>query len=181
MLKLIVNIVLWNIVWFVTIFGAAKGYAYAGPLAAAAVYVFHMLCMSTNRLYDTLLVIILVLMGLVADTLVAALGALDFGPLAVAGPLAPPFMLALWVNFALLLNYALRWLKGKYPVAIILGAVGGPMAYYTGSRIGAVTLPGQLWYCLLIIGLEWAIAMPLILLIMARLERNLLFKPNPFA
>jgi hypothetical protein len=181
MLKLIVNIVLWNIVWFVTIIGAARGYGYAGPLAAAGAYVIHMLFVSRTRLYDTVLVVLLVVLGLIADTLVAAVGAIDYGPLAVAGPLAPPFMLALWVNFALLLNYALRWMKGRYLVAVVMGAVGGPMAYYTGSRFGAVALPGPLWYCVLVIGLEWALVMPIILLIMSGLERYPLFAPKPRA
>ena len=48
-------------------------------------------------------------------------------------------MVMLWVNFAMTLNVSLGRLRGKYLLAGILGAFGGPMAYYGGAELGAMT------------------------------------------
>jgi hypothetical protein len=44
----------------------------------------------------------------------------------------------MWMLFATTLNVSLRWLR-RFPLAAIaLGAIGGPLAYWGGARLGAM-------------------------------------------
>ena len=60
--------------------------------------------------------------------------------------LVPVWILALWCAFASTLNVSLVWLQGRYLMAILLGAIAGPIAYLGAERIGAVTLTGEVSY-----------------------------------
>jgi hypothetical protein len=100
------------------------------------------------------------LVGLSADTLFAQAGILAYAePWPVRG-VAPAWIVVMWMNFALTLNVAMRWLHGRYWLAAVLGLVGGPLAYLAGVRLDAAVLsaPGPSAYAL--IGLTWAFAVP---------------------
>ena len=83
----------------------------------------------------------------------------DFGT-AVGNFGTDDFTLDLWVNFATLINVSLNWLHGKYLLAAILGAVGGPLAYWAGDRLGAIEIAQPLVVPLLAIGLAWGMVTP---------------------
>lgn len=100
--------------------------------------------------------------GFLVDTLFAQAGVLAYAsPWPVPG-LAPAWIIVMWMNFALTLNVALRWLHGRYGLAAILGFVGGPFAYLAGVKLGAATLsvPPVSGYA--VIGVTWAVAVPLL-------------------
>jgi hypothetical protein len=46
----------------------------------------------------------------------------------------------MWIAFATTLNVSMRWLRGRPELALLFGAVGGPLAFYAGERLGAVTV-----------------------------------------
>ena len=70
-------------------------------------------------------------------------------------------MICLWLNFAATLNVSMAWLRGRYILAAAFGAVGGPLAYYSGARLGATeALPTTTGMLLLAIG--WGIMTPLL-------------------
>ncbi|MFT7169041.1 MAG: hypothetical protein ACI80K_002177, partial [Paracoccaceae bacterium] len=47
-------------------------------------------------------------------------------------------------------------------LAVALGAVGGPLSFWSGSRLGAVELPAG-WLTLGALSLEYALVMPVLL------------------
>jgi hypothetical protein len=67
----------------------------------------------------------------------------------------------LWAEFVTILNVSLRWMRGKWLVMVLFGAVGGPLAYMGAEKLGAVTLNIPLAYVAL--GLGWAILTPLLI------------------
>ena len=76
--------------------------------------------------------------------------------------LVPVWILALWLAFTSTLNVSLRWMRGKWLVAILFGAIGGPLAYIAAEKLGAVSLNNfPLHYVALALG--WAILTPLLL------------------
>jgi hypothetical protein len=100
--------------------------------------------------------------GLVADTLFAQAGVLQYAsPWPVPG-VAPAWIIVMWMNFALTLNVALRWLHGRYWLAAVLGVVGGPLAYLAGLRLGAATLAAPAPVAYTVIAVTWAVAVPLL-------------------
>lgn len=80
-------------------------------------------------------------------------------------------MLALSGNFVLALD-ALHWLAHRPALAVAVGAVGGPLAYLAGARLGAVTLRPTEAGALVAIALEWAVALPLLLFLAGRHARG---------
>jgi hypothetical protein len=61
------------------------------------------------------------------------------------------------------------WLKGRPWLAVAFGAVGGPLAYLAGNRLGGVEM-SEPALALLVQGLGWAAMMPLLLRLAARLN-----------
>ena len=78
-------------------------------------------------------------------------------------------MIALWAVFATTLNVSLRLLHNRHVVAAVLGAVAAPLAYYAGSRLGAVEFV-NVGTALLVIGAGWVVLMPVLVSLAARLD-----------
>jgi hypothetical protein len=49
-------------------------------------------------------------------------------------------MLCLWIVFATTLGHSLRWLMNRPVAAAVAGAIGGPLAYLAGGRLGALEI-----------------------------------------
>ena len=63
----------------------------------------------------------------------------SMGLLAYASPgpvhgLAPAWILALWMGFALTFNHSLHYVMRRTWLAIALGAIAGPLSYWIASR-----------------------------------------------
>ena len=79
--------------------------------------------------------------GALWDGLLARLGFLEFPSGMFLPWLAPVWIIALWVGFATTLNVSLALLQGRWYWALLFGAVGGPLAYWAGMRLGGVRIP----------------------------------------
>lgn len=66
----------------------------------------------------------------------------------------------LWVNFGTTLSPSLRWMWRRPLLAGALGAIGGPVAYWVGSRIGAISLAEAEWKGLVWVAVQYAIVLP---------------------
>jgi hypothetical protein len=75
----------------------------------------------------------------------------------------------MWAIFATTLNISLRWLKGRWLVAILSGAIAGPLAYYAGARLGGVVFTDQT-IALIALSMGWAVLMPLLMALSQRLD-----------
>ena len=68
----------------------------------------------------------------------------------------------MWGLFATLLNVTLRWMHGRWVLAAVLGAIGGPSAYYGGVKMGALEF-GNETVAVAALGIGWAIITPMLL------------------
>lgn len=76
---------------------------------------------------------------------------------------APPWIMALWMAFASTLRSSLGWLAQRYWLAASLGAIAGPLAYYTGHKLGALSFPSPVGPSLAALAVVWAILMPTVM------------------
>ena len=75
--------------------------------------------------------------------------------------IAPAWILALWITFALTFTQSLAWLQTHLWLAALLGLLGGPLAYLGASRgWQVVSFADPAWHGLLCLGLGWALATP---------------------
>jgi len=156
----VINVVLFQAAWFAAVLGAARGTLWLGPLCMIPVLAVH-LALQENRRGEVKLLLAAGMLGFLFDTAFVAGGV--FTPLQhlFPRPFSPPWMICLWLNFAATLNVSMAWLRGQYILAAAFGAVGGPLAYYSGAKLGATEgLPTTTGMLLLAIG--WGIMTPLL-------------------
>ena len=158
-MSLLGNVIGYQLVWFTAVWGASRGLAWPAVIAAL-LFAAWQLAISRERGAEVRLVLVAIALGVVLD---GALAATDLVRYAAASPALPPggapvWILALWVAFALTLNRSLGWLTGKPLVSLLLGAIGGPLAYRAAGKLGAASLSVPRWHGLLALAVGWAVA-----------------------
>jgi hypothetical protein len=171
MVRLLVNLVAFQVGWFSVVLGAAHGQAWLGPAVVFGLVVLHVI-LSEPRRPEVFLVLSAIAAGLVLDSLLVVLGAFSPNRLLLPFPLTTLWMLALWANFATTLNVSLKKLQEHIYVAAVLGAVFGPLAYYSGARLGAARIHEPITVSVLLIAVTWAIATPALLRLARRLQAS---------
>lgn len=169
----LMNLIAFQICWLTSVLGAAAGLPWLGLLFAAVWLPLHILATKSSMVVETKLILAAGALGYLLDSVVVLTGWMSFPIQAQLGAPTTLWMVTLWLGFAATLRHVLGWIRGRYVIAAILGAIAGPFAYWSGSKLGAVVLTDML-PSLLIVGVEWLVAMPLLLLLVSRLERGVL-------
>ena len=162
------NFVIFEAAWFACILGVAHGVPLWGTAAVVAAIAWHV-AISARPATELALVGLLCAIGLVAESLVVAQGHVAYPAGQPVAWLAPYWMVALWGEFAIALNVTLRWLKGRPLLALVLGAVFGPLSFLGGVRLGGArfvdTAPA-----LVTLACMWAVLMPLVMALSNRFD-----------
>jgi len=174
----IVNVVGLNVGWFASVLGAAEGRFWVGPAVVAGLLLLHLALLNGPRRAELLVAAAAVGVGFVVDTALIAGGVYEPARWLLEPPLTTLWLAAMWVNFALTLNVALRGLQGRWVLLAGLGLVFGPNAYYAGERLGALTFRDPLWSHLAAVGVAYAVAVPLLMAI-AKWARERFSGPGP--
>lgn len=159
--NIIINFILFQIGWFACVVGAAKQTPWLGVIVASAIVIWHLSQAKQPKLEVYLLILTLII-GAIYDQTILQNKLLTYQAHGWSNSLTPAWILALWVEFATILNVSLRWMRGRWLIAILFGAIGGPLAYIGAAKLGAVTINVlPLGYIALSVG--WAIITPLLL------------------
>jgi hypothetical protein len=160
MAKLLLNAGLFQAAWFAAVLGAAYERAWLGLLILLPVLAIN-LAMASDRRSELKLWAVAGVLGLLFDTALVAAGIFAPRRQLFPHPISPPWMIGLWLNFAATLNQSLGWLQARPLLSALFGAVGGPLAYYGGARLGATeAIPGMAGLMILAIG--WGVMTPLL-------------------
>lgn len=168
---------LYKVVWLCAVLG---GGIHGHPLIGAVPMLiwcslwirFHLFPKST--LY---LAIIASLYGLVWDSGLVLTGIMEFPLHAQALLPSPPWMVVLWLGFGSIIHSSFSRLYGRTFLALLIGSIGGVMAYLGGVRMEALTISTSKEIFVLAVALEWGIAFPLLLWVSERLHLSHT-KPN---
>lgn len=156
----LLNFMFYQAAWFACILGAANEQPLIGVFACLGVVLIHLLS-SPVPARELLLILTTGVIGGSWETLLVQAEWVQY-PGGSRADFPPAWILALWLAFATILNGALRWLHGRYGLTAVLGALGGPLAWYAGSRMGALTLPDpRTDLCIMALG--WAVLMPVLI------------------
>jgi len=77
---------------------------------------------------------------------------------------SPYWIIAMWMLFATTFNVSFRWLQSKMLLAVLLGALSGPLSYYFGAKFGAVTL-NDFTSSMIALAVGWGALMPALLVL----------------
>jgi hypothetical protein len=160
------NFFLYQLTWFACVMGAAGGQPWIGVGVALLVIGLH-LGLAHAAATELKIILLTGLIGALWETLLVSQGWVRYSGGSWTG-FAPWWIIALWLTFATTFNVSLRWLQGRHGLSALLGLIGGPLAWYAGMRMGALELLDPA-HDLLAIGLGWAVLMPSLLRLAARL------------
>jgi len=164
------NFIGYQITWFIVVDSAARNHASIG-LAAAAAFVGGQLVLSAWCAVDLRLIAGALILGATIDGALSALGWVRYADAAFALPPggAPVWILSLWAAFALTLSRSLAWLQRRPWLAALLGAGGGPLAYWSAERgFNAVEFVPPQERAVIGLALGWVVAIPTLLYLLRR-------------
>ncbi|HRG15199.1 MAG TPA: DUF2878 domain-containing protein [Pseudomonadota bacterium] len=168
-MNVLINAALFQAVWFATVAGAGAGLWWCG-LPVLVVFAIWQLRDSRWPRADVALLALGVLLGFAIDSLLIAGGWLRYATPLPSGQFAPVWILVLWAGFALTVNHSLAFLKSRPALALLFGALGGPLAYLGAARLfEAVAFTAPQAQTLIALAVAWAIAMPLLAAVAVRL------------
>ena len=140
-------------VWFSCAWGISHHYPLL-PLIVSLVYLNSYISKQSPKKPAYLFLLRILLYGFLLDS---ALGLLGFIVFESAYPmpfewLQPWWLSLLWLSFAASAKASFFWLEKRLPLAVLLGAIAGPTAYFSGEKFGVFISINILGYALLSIG-----------------------------
>lgn len=151
--KILLNMMVFQVGWFVCILGGNE-WAFLYTVIAISIHLYFF-----SRAFSEVWVIIAVtVLGCSWDSMLLYFGVFSFD---ADGYFIPVWLGCLWLLFSCTLNHSLAWLKGKYIVAAIFGAVFAPASYFAGVQMSGAMFVMPLALSLSVIALGWAFIFPL--------------------
>lgn len=162
------NFLLFQIGWFACVLGSVYSFPWLGTLTATLIVGYH-IYRSQYPEREIWLVIVAIIIGGSWDSLLVWMQLISYNNGMWSANLAPHWIIALWALFATTLNVSLRWMKGRWLIAVLSGLIAGPLAYYAGHRLGAVNF-SDISTALAALAIGWSVFMPLLLMLSQRLD-----------
>ena len=167
---MLINLSLFKAGWLAAVFAAAASLPILGTAIIGIAVAVHLLRSDAPR-DEFLLLALAAAAGFVWESLLVYAGIVQYGANAAFAGIAPYWIVAMWVLFATTLNVGMRWLRKNLLVASLFGALGGPMSFLAGEKAGAVSFSNAST-ALVIIGLGWAVLLPLLVRYAARSDKR---------
>lgn len=162
------NVIGFQIVWIASVGGAARGMWWAGPLALL-VFASIQLFISRWRVADFQVMVIAAVVGFAIDSLWVQLGWIEFQSAQPWPSLAPVWIVAMWMGFALTLNHSLSALKAHTVIAVVFGLIGGPLAYWIAASVWHAATIQATWLPYAGLAISWGLVTPMLLWLAQRL------------
>jgi len=154
----LLNYALYQVGWFACVLGASWGRPGVG-LSIALVLIGAHVVLSSERKVEVGLVLFATVVGAAVEVFQIAAGTYHFTSGTVHEVWPPPWLLAMWAQFANTFRFSLRRVIARPLPAALFGAVGGPVAFIAGQRLGAVTLLPPVSHGVIRLSVTWAIAL----------------------
>lgn len=155
-MSLLVNVLTYQAVWFLCVF-----FGDTGALVSLALLAAHLLG-SSHRREDLKMMVVLLGIGLVVDGAISYTGYIFYR---VDGVPIPFWLAVVWLGLAILPHHSLRWLKGRPLLSSLFAAIGGPLAYWAGVRVGAAEFGASLLQSISLFAVIWAVLWPAVMAI----------------
>ena len=167
-MKLFLNFILFQAGWLTTVIGAANGWPELGVVAAGVAIIAH-LWLAADYGRELALLMLAGVIGALFDSALVQTGWLIYPNGFILPDTAPYWIVCLWLLFATTLNVSMRWLRGRVAIAMLFGAIGGPMSYLAGTRLGALEFT-ETAPALISLGIGWAVMTPVLVWLASRLD-----------
>lgn len=157
----VINALLFQALWFACVVGGANLLMWPAIIAGAVMAIWQ-LHPKRRHHNDISVVLAALILGLLVDSSWTIFGLMEFAGPRPMQPLAPGWILIMWMGFALTVNHSMAWLANHPVLPGLMGLIGGPLAYFAGLRLGAVQYLIDPWHLSAILGIVWAIALTIL-------------------
>lgn len=164
----LINFAVFQAAWFAAVLGAAHRMPLWGTLVVGIAIAWH-LSVAARPWQELKLIVIVCAIGFVVESVSVSLGYVAYPSGQPVAWLAPYWMVALWGLLAIAPNVTMRWLKSRYRLAALLGAVLGPLSFVSGVRLGGASFSAMV-PALVVMACTWAILMPLLMWLSDRFD-----------
>ncbi|AZN34411.1 DUF2878 domain-containing protein [Pseudoalteromonas agarivorans] len=159
-LPLIINFVLFQTVWFLSLFLEAQSVLYTSGIVVL------MFVLSKQHKLDALLLVKALPIALLCEYLAVQLNLLEFK----VSPF-PLWLALLWAALLLCLNTSMAFITNlKLWQAYLVCLAFAPISYYSGAQFGVLSIYSPVWAFWLLYGALWAAAFTLILIINQKIK-----------
>ena len=160
-----VNYILFQAGWLACVGAGLAGWMWYGPLAVVAILGLHLafLTRPEQRAFELRLILVMGLAGTALDSILFATGLVTYPSSEATWTLgmSPPWIAALWFLFGTLPRHSLAWITGRPVLAGVLGAIGGPMSFWAGQRLGAIGTGGAPVWTYGVLAAEYGVCLAL--------------------
>ena len=157
--KNIFNIIGFQTGWWACVLGTKNGFPYLGPLVML-IFLFIHFSRLDNRNNEIFFAVLVGLVGTVVDTVLLQTKLIEYKGV-YTDNIAPLWITAMWIGFAATINHSLAWLNNKWIMSFALGAIFGPLSYYTGIKFEALHFEISV-LTISILALLWGVVIPYI-------------------
>jgi len=175
-MALLVNFIGFQVGWFACVLGAANDKELLGMIIALGAIIYHVITQG-DSLKELKLVLAATVIGLFWETWVLNLDILRYPSHPEALFWAPTWLIMMWALFATTINLSMEWLKGRWILALFMGAIFGPLAFIGGEKLGAVVFLDST-QSIVTLSIGWGLLMPLLLWIAERINYNFNSREN---
>lgn len=138
----IFNGILFYIVWYACIYGAALEFEMLGVMTGVVLTALHF-CLSSKRLKDLIILAVYLVIAVFGDWLLIQCKVIGYPyvtyDITTLG--VPLWVIMLYVSFSTTINHSLVLIH-RYPLLCSLGGgIGGAISFYFSEKIGAILLP----------------------------------------
>ena len=156
-MKSLMNAILFQVVWFICLLAGSTW-----ALIATLLYLLlHDRYFMASRKEWRLLFAFLFL-GLVVDGTLFQIGIFSTNTEVLSSIKPPPaWLLCLWISVGTLFAHSLAFLRSRYVLSALLGAIGPTMSYFAGAKLAGITLADPMVFSLLIVAIIWSMVLPL--------------------
>jgi hypothetical protein len=146
--------------WFACVGGAARGRPWAGPAAVAVLVGLHV-ANTPRRARELRRLAAVGAFGAALESAAIAAGLYGYAGGWPVWWLAPAWIVALWILLGATFESSLGWLAGRPWLAALFGAIGSPLSFSAGVRMGAAGFVAPPPVALAALAVLWAAAFPL--------------------
>ena len=157
-INLAARFIVFQLGWFAAVLGGAHDHVITGSIAVALIIAFHIWHADVPS-REAILILFTTLIGTTWDSALVILDVIRYPHGNFINGVAPLWIIAVWALFATAFNTSLTFLKQRYVFASLFGAIGAPLSFLAGMKLGALQFPDQN-RALLVIAIGWATMMP---------------------
>lgn len=153
-MQIIINVILYLLIWFLCVLGGNKGAMIALPLLLVH------LATSKTKNADLKMMGFLLFLGCTVDSTLHQVGFFTFTNTRFPIPF---WLVVIWLGLAITPHHSLAWLKNQPLLSAVFGALGGPAAYWAGTQLGAASFSWPMLQSLAFLAVIWAFIWTLVM------------------